>query len=349
MAGLKPYQGEELARSTLAFDHLKHQRSQSGMRPFLLLSARILVSLALLYLALRGINFTAIQSRLSQINVGWIALAVLITVVQIFIGALRWREISELCQAPLTDLQAFRYNMIGAFFNQTLPSSIGGDAMRLWLVNRTGAGWRAATYSILTDRAVGLIALALMIVASLPWSYGMIANSHGRLALVLVDFAALLGGLGFLLLGYLPWPWLKHWWPTKHIHACSVIANKVIFDRRSGPKIAILSLSIHVLAVVIAWCAVRSIAAPADFEQVFMLIPPILLITMMPISIAGWGVREATMMVAFGYAGPAQTDGTVVSILFGAVFFIVGGVGGLVWIFSAEKTAAPIEVVEEDA
>src|SRR6266478_5673989 len=300
------------------------------MRPFLLLSARILVSLALLYLALRGINFTAIQSRLSQINVGWIALAVLITVVQIFIGALRWREISELCHAPLTDLQAFRYNMIGAFFNQTLPSSIGGDAMRLWLVNRTGAGWRAATYSILTDRAVGLIALALMIVASLPWSYGMIGNSHGRLALVLVDFAALLGGLGFLLLGYLPWPWLKHWWPTKHIHACSVIANKVIFDRRSGPKIAILSLSIHVLAVVIAWCAVRSISAPANFEQVFMLIPPIMLITMVPISIAGWGVREATM---------------VVSILFGAVSFIVGCVGGVVWIFSAEKTNAPMVVI----
>ena len=81
--------------------------------------------------------------------------------------------------------------MIGAFFNQTLPSSIGGDAVRLWLVNRTGAGWRAATYSILTDRAVGLIALALIIVASLPWSYGMIGDAKGRLALVLVDFAAL--------------------------------------------------------------------------------------------------------------------------------------------------------------
>ncbi len=236
--------------------------------------------------------------------------------------------------------------MIGAFFNQTLPSSIGGDAMRLWLVNRTGAGWRAATYSILTDRAIGLIALAVMIVASLPWSYGMIANSNGRLALVVVDFAALAGGLGFLLLGRLPWKWLSQWWPTKHIHACSVIANKLMFDRRSGPKIAVLSLSVHVLAVVIAWCAVRSISALADFEQVFMLIPPIMLITMMPISIAGWGVREATMMVAFGYAGLAQTDGTVVSILFGAVYFIVGAVGGLVWIFSAEKTAAPMGVGE---
>src|ERR1700753_3637792 len=133
------------------------------MRAFLTLAIRILVSLVLLYFALRGVNFAVIQSRLSQINLAWIAFAVAIAVLQTFFGALRWREISILCEAPLTGRQAFRFNMIGSFFNQTLPSSIGGDAMRLWLVNRTGAGWRAATYSILTDRAVGLIALALII------------------------------------------------------------------------------------------------------------------------------------------------------------------------------------------
>jgi uncharacterized membrane protein YbhN (UPF0104 family) len=314
------------------------------MRGFLIFTTRVVVSLGLLYLALRGINFGAIQARLSQINLLWIALAVAVTIFQIFLGALRWREISDLCHAPLSDLMAFRYNMIGSFFNQTLPSSIGGDAVRLWLVNRGGAGWRAATYSILTDRAVGLIALALIIVASLPWSYGMISDAKGRLALVFVDVAALAGGLGFLLLGRLHWGWLKNWWPTKHVHACSVIANQVIFSKKSGPKIAVLSLSIHVLAVVIAWCCVRAIAAGGDFEQLFMLTPPIMLITMMPISIAGWGVREATMMVAFGYAGLAQTDGTVVSILFGAVYFIVGAIGGLVWIFSAEKASGHIAV-----
>lgn len=309
------------------------------MRGFLIFTARVVVSFGLLLLALRGINFAAIQSRLSQINLLWIGVAVAVAIFQIFLGALRWREISELCQAPLSDLLAFRYNMIGAFFNQTLPSSIGGDGMRLWLIGRTGAGWRAATYSILTDRAVGLIALALIVVASLPWSYGIIADQRGRLALVLVDFAALAGGLGFLVLSHLPWRWLKIWWPTKHVDACSAIANKVIFSRRSGPKIAVLSLTIHVLSVLIAWCCVRSIKAPGSFEQLFMLTPPIMLIAMMPISIAGWGVREATMMVAFGYAGLAQTDGTVVSILFGAVYFIVGGLGGLAWIFSAEKAA----------
>src|SRR5260370_15495378 len=74
------------------------------MRATLIPTFRILVSLALLYLALRGINVTAIQARLSQINLGWIGLCILITVFQIFLGALRWREILALCEAPLSDL-----------------------------------------------------------------------------------------------------------------------------------------------------------------------------------------------------------------------------------------------------
>lgn len=312
------------------------------MRGFLVLAARILVSGALLYFALRGINFAGIQARLSQTSTGWffgwMAVSVLVNLVQVAFGAMRWREISGYCQAPLDLPQAFRYNMIGTFFNQTLPSTIGGDAVRLWLVNRTGASWRASTYSVLVDRAIGLIALAFVVVVSLPWSFDLIRNDRGRLALILVDLAAMAAGLGFLLINYLPWRWLKTWWPTRHIHACSVIANQVIFNRSTGPKIAVLSISIHVLTVVITWCAVRAISAPADFEQTFLLIPPIALITMLPISIAGWGVREATMMVAFGYAGLNQLDGTMISLLSGATSFAVGAIGGLVWILSSEKT-----------
>ena len=194
-----------------------------------------------------------------------------------------------------------------------------------------------------------MIALAIIIVASLPWSYSLIADPNGRSALLFVDFAALAGGVGFLVLGRLPWPWLKRWWATHHLHACSVIANRVIFSRKRGPKVAVLSLLVHVLAVVIAWCVVQSIAAPVVFSQIFQLVPPVMLITMLPISIAGWGVREATMGLAFGYAGLMTNEGVNVSLLFGAVSFMVGAFGGLVWILSAEKAAqgsAPIQVPE---
>jgi hypothetical protein len=64
-----------------------------------------------------------------------------------------------------------------------------------------------------------------------------------------------------------------------------------------------------------------------------------MLFTMLPISIAGWGIREASMGLAFGYAGLMTNEGVNISLLFGAVTFIIGGFGGLVWIFSAEKAA----------
>jgi glycosyltransferase 2 family protein len=317
------------------------------MRRIVLSSLKILVSAALLYLTLRKVDFHELASRFNVASLGWIGLAIAATLLQLFLGVLRWREVSAECGAPLALTQATRYNLIGAFFNQTLPSSIGGDAVRLWLVARAGAGWRAATYSIFVDRAIGLIALAIVIVASLPWSYRLISDPSGRTALLFVDFAALAGGLGFLALGRLHWPWLKRWWATHHIHACSVIANRVIFGRQHGPKVASLSILVHVLTVVIAWCVVRSIAAPVLFGQIFQLVPPVMLITMMPISIAGWGVREATMGLAFGYAGLMVNEGVNISLLYGAVSFIVGAIGGLVWILSAEKAergTAPIEV-----
>jgi uncharacterized membrane protein YbhN (UPF0104 family) len=328
---------------------LSNPTSAHDMRRILLTAVKILISAALLYLALRKVNLSDLASRFDIASLGWIALAIAVIFLQIFAGALRWREISAECDAPLAAMQAMRFNVIGAFFNQTLPSSIGGDAVRLWLVARGGAGWRAATYSVFVERAIGLVALAVIILVTLPWSYRLIEDPHGRLALLLIDLAALAGGLVFLVLGRLRWPWLKRWWGTHHLYACSVIANRVLFSLKHGPKLVILSLLVHILAVVMAWCVVQSIAAPVSFGQMFQLVPPVMLITMMPISIAGWGVREATMGLAFGYAGLAANEGVNVSLLFGAVYFIVGAFGGLVWIFSAEKAAqgsAPIEIPE---
>src|SRR5260221_14571076 len=104
-----------------------------------------------------------------------------------------------------------------------------------------------------------------------PYTTLFRSDPNGRSALLLVDFAALAGGVGFLVLGRLHWPWLKRWWGTHHLHACAVIANRVLFSRKRGPKVAVLSLLIHVLTVVIAWCLVQSIAAPVVFSQIFQL------------------------------------------------------------------------------
>jgi len=64
-------------------------------------------------------------------------------------------------------------------------------------------------------------------------------------------------------------------------------------------------------------------------------VSPVVLLTVIPISIAGWGVREGAMVVAFGYAGLAQSDGLIVSLLFGFGYLVLGIAGGLVWVLTS--------------
>ena len=96
---------------------------------------------------------------------------------------------------------------------------------------------------------------------------------------------------------------------------------------------------IHFLTISAAWCCAKAVAVPVGFAHVLFLMPPVLLIATVPISIAGWGVRESGMIAAFSYAGLAESDGLTLSILFGAVSFIIGMVGGVVWISSGFRTA----------
>jgi uncharacterized membrane protein YbhN (UPF0104 family) len=318
------------------------------MRQTFFLILKIGISAGLLYLALRGVNFGAIQSRLGQIEPLWILAALVAALLQLAVSALRWREIAIACGADLPVDKALRFNLIGAFFNQTLPSTIGGDGVRLWLVQRSGASWQAASYSVLLDRAIGLIVLAAIVVVSLPWSLSLIANEHAKMGLLTLNIAAMLACLVFLAFGRLNWPWLQSFWPTRHLHACAKVANRVMFSKRSGPQVLLLSLINHLLTIVIAWCAGLAIAAPVSFYQLMLLIPPIGLITLIPISIAGWGVREQAMQAAFRYAGLATADGVTISILTGAIMFLLGALGGLVWLLSSEKAAKGADAMEID-
>ena len=98
-------------------------------------------------------------------------------------------------------------------------------------------------------------------------------------------------------------------------------------------------MMIHLLTISAAWCCAKAVAAPVGVAHVLFLVPPVLLIATVPISIAGWGVRESSMIAAFAYAGLAESDGLTLSILFGAVNFVIGIVGGIVWISSGLGTA----------
>jgi glycosyltransferase 2 family protein len=129
---------------------------------------------------------------------------------------------------------------------------------------------------------------------------------------------------------------LNRWSPTRHLAAAAAIGMRIVRSK-AAVHITALSIAIHLFTVAAAWCAAKAVNAPLAPTAALFLVLPVILITIVPISIAGWGVRESAMIVAFAYAGLPDTDGLLVSLLFGAATFLLGAIGGLVWIFGSDR------------
>jgi uncharacterized membrane protein YbhN (UPF0104 family) len=294
--------------------------------------AKAAISALLLYLSLRRVNFDSIADRLAELNLGWMVFMLIALFVQTLVLALRWREIARICGARLNLTTALRYSLIGLFFSQVLPSTIGGDAARIWLMAQGGAGWPMASYSVLIDRVVGVTVLAILVVVCLPWTLDLIHDPVARATLEVIGFATLAGAVGFLALGAQSLRVTQRWWLIRQLTIASRLAWQVCRSPRAGTQAAALSLVIQVITVGVAWAAAKGAHVSVELSQILLLIPPVILIATIPVSIAGWGVRESAMVLAFSYAGLAESDGLVISILLGATTFAVGAMGGIVWI-----------------
>jgi hypothetical protein len=307
------------------------------MRQFLWIIVKAAITITLLYLAFGRTNFDVLGERLNRLDPGWILAAIAVVGIQVLLLSVRWRAIAIHCGASLPLARSLRLTMIGVFFNQILPSTIGGDGMRIWLFARDGAGWSKATHSVLLDRFIGVLALAVMVVAGLPWALELIRDPVGRSALFVIGFGSIGASLAFIALGYIRSAWLQRWWPSRQVTQMAATMREVFASPTTGAQVIVVSLLIHVLTATIAWCAAQAVAAPFDFVSALLLIPPVILISTIPISIAGWGVRETAMVLAFGYAGLVESDGLIVSIVYGIAIFTVGIIGGIVWLASGEK------------
>ncbi len=302
------------------------------MRRPLLLLLKAAISILLLYVSLRSVNVAALAERLSRVNAGWIVAALLLQATQVALQALRWRTIALACGASLTPGAAVRINFVASFFNQVLPSTIGGDAARIWLLARAGGGWASATYSVLIDRVAGILMLALIVIACLPWTLTLVQDPIARVVLLLIGGGAIGGAFVFIMIGVLKLPLLERFAPTRHLVEVSRTAGRLAQSWTSAATVGALSFTIHILTIASVWCLAQSVSASASFALLLFMIPPVLLIATIPVSIAGWGLRESSMIVAFTYAGLAAGDGLIVSILFGLTAFAIGTVGGILWI-----------------
>jgi hypothetical protein len=229
-----------------------------------------------------------------------------------------------------------RICFIGAFFNQLLPSSIGGDVARAWYVYKTGYGRRISAITVLSDRIYGMLTLVGLAIVAFPV---LVHLSVGREALVGIGII-IVGASSALMAAFwldrLP-GWMQRWSAIRHLGSLSEAARAVTADRRAIVPLLGLSVLIHGITAAAILMLLAAITHQFDFALCAALVPVIMLMAMMPISVAGWGVRESTMIYGLGLAKVAPEAALVVSILVGLSLAAVGVLGGLIWLLQIHR------------
>jgi len=300
------------------------------------------VSFLLLALLLRHVDATAVVSRLGGLSPGAIALLASLLLVQALAGALRWWVVVGLFDSSVSYLTTLRLLYIGLFFNQTLPSSLGGDAVRVWMLHREGLPSADALFSVALDRLAALIGLVMIVAAGLPMLFAVVPDPTARWALAVPMGLVTLGTAGLLAIRGGLAERLERWTLTRPLAALAKNARRLFLKPATGGAATGLSLASHGVTIGCVFVLSRAIGVQVSFVDCLVLVPPVILLMAVPISLAGWGVRETAMVVAFGFVGVSQPDAVAVSIAVGLAVMAFGLPGGLVWLVSRRPEVASV-------
>jgi uncharacterized protein (TIRG00374 family) len=310
---------------------------------------KIVITLGLLVTLASKVNLRAVGEKIGEIGFMACAVCILATLVLTVLVAWRWRMILARMQSPVTFGESWRLVLIGLFFNQVLPSSIGGDAVRVWLLTRGGSRLRTAFLSVVADRIFALGAVILCMAGFLP----LVVHGPAKWPVILLTGA---GALGIAALFVLPHALgiLTRALPDRLyqaagrvlsrgfdlLHEFAAVLRLILRARPEGPSVIAISVVNQLVLGWIVYFIARRLHVEIGLLTVIALFSPALLLSMMPISLGGWGVREAALVWLLGTANVPQDASLAISLLFGILTTAASLVGGVIWLFE-QRPAVP--------
>lgn len=303
---------------------------------------RVVVTAGLLAWVGLRLDWTHMGNRLADGHPGLFVAAVGIVAVTLAVGAVRWARVLRVLDLPVTHWRVARVYAISSFGSTFLPTSIGGDVARALMVARSGPRLTRAVLSIAIDRGAsfgGLVAVAWIGIAVEPD-----AVPQGARTALIVATAGVVVALVVM------------WALTFRIRGIGrrlpARVRETLLHARDGVRVClndrdllvwllVTSIAFQTLVAVQIVVLADAIGVVLPFATAAAAVALVNIAIIVPISIAGFGLREASYVVVLGEAGISATDATLISLLSVAALFVASIPGALLLLKRGASQEAP--------
>ncbi len=293
---------------------------------------KLIVTLACFWYVARAVHPADFVRLTASLDPAWFSTAVLLLAAGLPLTGYRWFLILQGLESragralgPMLAITA-----IGVFFAQVAINLVG-DGIRVWMLSRLGDDWRVGVTSVLIDRGIGVAVLFALGFAFLLFPSGLTALG-GHRVLVLEVFGALLAAaaIGLAVTPYAA-PILNRWRTTRWIAMLAAASHRVLFRSHNRFGIVGIAFLVHSLTIAAVWALGRAMGLDLGLLDAGVLFTVMIAISVLSISIGGWGLRELAIVGLLSSYGLAPEKALFFSVSFGLIVLIASLPGAVVW------------------
>lgn len=293
---------------------------------------KLSISALIIGFILYKFDISSVWQTILNANIKLLFAAFIMQILSQTVAAYRWSLIMSALKFKHPFSFYFKSYFKGSLFNQVLPTSIGGDAYRIAEVSANGGLMKEAFYGIFIDRIVGLLGLLLInLVANI-----LLPNLLPEKIFMSINIIIMMALFGFfVLMAIHKFSIFDRYKITRLFYQLS---ERFRFIYKTPKRISQqlgLSVIIHLLSMIAIFGIGHSVGINEPLTIYLVIIPPAILLTILPISFAGWGIREGAMIALFMLIGIDQNLVLAMSLIYG-IILIISALPGLVFYLTSK-------------
>lgn len=315
-------------------------------RKYLMLLAKAAVTLGIVYWLATSVDLEMVGRIVAQAKYAYLLLSCLILTAVFLMGCLRWRMLIGHLGLVIPLRQALPSYYLGMFFNNFLPTGVGGDVARTVHLKLHGHGIKPLISSAVADRTIGLAVMLMLGGVSLVLSPELRLDPDRKLYLASLIALGLTGGaMLFWFSNRLPLESLSRRYQHARLRRGVIEIVHLLTTYRTALRgvFAAVLLSVVMQSLVIAtyYLLARGVGIELSLVTFFAFVSMVQVAASLPISLGGLGVREGVLVALLAGVGVDIQLGVALSLLFLLTLWLCSLPGAVVLVFA--RTRRPVE------